>query len=107
MSVILKTPEEKKLSNLELIEKIDEVLMDFEDWMHGEDGNKCTQARVYLIELKSRVGGNLDLQKLRQSVLEALEKEKEESLREWFLNEREIIDIEKDGKEQSNTENKR
>lgn len=38
---------------LEKLEEIDEILASFEDWMHGEDGNKCTHARKLIIELKA------------------------------------------------------
>ncbi len=38
---------------LEKLEQIDEILASFEDWMHGEDGNKCTYARKLIIELKA------------------------------------------------------
>ena len=38
----------------EKLEQIDEILSSFEDWMHGEDGNKVTAARKLIIELKSQ-----------------------------------------------------
>jgi hypothetical protein len=36
-------------------ELIDDFLTSCEDWMHGEQGKSCTQARVYLNDIKSQI----------------------------------------------------
>jgi hypothetical protein len=36
---------------IEKLEEIDEILTSFEDWMHGEDGKRCTEAKVLLKEV--------------------------------------------------------
>ncbi len=40
---------------IEKLEQIDEILASYEDWMHGEDGEKCTMARRMLIEVMKEV----------------------------------------------------
>ncbi len=40
-----------KMNLNEKLEEIDEILTSFEDWMHGEDGERCTEARVLLKEV--------------------------------------------------------
>jgi hypothetical protein len=37
---------------LEKLDEIDNTLADFEDFLHGEDGAKCTMARKRLIRIK-------------------------------------------------------
>jgi vacuolar-type H+-ATPase subunit H len=39
-----------KMNLNEKLEEIDEILASFEDWMHGEDGKRCTEARKLLRE---------------------------------------------------------
>jgi len=34
------------------LNEIDEILMQFEDWMHDEDGKNCTKARKLINEIK-------------------------------------------------------
>jgi hypothetical protein len=40
-----------KMNLNEKLEEIDEILASFEDWMHCEDGKRCTDARVLLKEV--------------------------------------------------------
>lgn len=40
----------KMKSVIDKLETIDEILMGFEDILHGEDGRMCTQARVLVKE---------------------------------------------------------
>lgn len=35
----------------DIIDQIDEILIGYEDWMHGNDGDNCTKARKLLIKL--------------------------------------------------------
>lgn len=42
----------------EKLEYIDDFLASCEDWMHGEQGKTCTQARQYLYELKRLLNDN-------------------------------------------------
>jgi hypothetical protein len=39
----------------ELINQIDEILANYEDWMHGVDGENCTIARSKLANLKKQL----------------------------------------------------
>ena len=39
------------MSDEEKRDRIDEILMSLEDWMHGEDGKKVSEARKLLNEL--------------------------------------------------------
>jgi len=36
----------------EKLNEIDDILMQFEDWMHDEDGKNCTKARKLINEIK-------------------------------------------------------
>jgi hypothetical protein len=36
---------------LEYINKIDDILASYEDWMHGENAEECMKARKYLTEI--------------------------------------------------------
>ncbi len=40
----------------EKLEEIDEILSSFEQWMHGEDGDNCTQARILIREILNENG---------------------------------------------------
>lgn len=44
-----------KMNTLDYIEKIDDILASYEDWMHGQDGEDCTNARFYLREVKKQL----------------------------------------------------
>lgn len=39
----------------EKLDEIDDILMRYEDWMHGEDGNDCTKARKLLAEVQKEI----------------------------------------------------
>jgi hypothetical protein len=47
-----------KMSLNEKLEEIDEILTSFEDWMHGEDGKRCTEARKLLKEVINSLKNN-------------------------------------------------
>ena len=36
---------------IEKLDEIDEILIGYEDWMHGDDGDNCTKARILIIIL--------------------------------------------------------
>jgi len=40
---------------IEKLNQIDDILMQFEDWMHDEDGKNCTKARKILAEILAEV----------------------------------------------------
>lgn len=40
---------------LEYINKIDDILASYEDWMHGENAEECMKARKYLQEIEKRL----------------------------------------------------
>ena len=37
------------------LNKIDDILSSYEDWMHGQDGENVTRCRKYLIEIKNMI----------------------------------------------------
>lgn len=40
---------------LEYINKIDDILASYEDWMHGENAEECMKARKYLVEIENKL----------------------------------------------------
>lgn len=43
------------MTTLDYLEKIDDILTGYEDWMHGQDGEDCTNARVYLDKVREQL----------------------------------------------------
>ena len=41
------------------LKEVDEILASYEDWMHGQDGEKCTKARKLLIEVEEELNNLL------------------------------------------------
>jgi hypothetical protein len=45
-------------SVIDKLEEIDEILMGYEDWMHGKDGYDCTKARAVLRQVIKEIQNN-------------------------------------------------
>jgi len=39
----------------EKLDRIDEILIYYEGWMHGEDGDNCTEARILITEIENEL----------------------------------------------------
>lgn len=44
---------------MDKLQEVDFILMQFEDWMHGEDGKKVTYARKLIKELSASSGNEV------------------------------------------------
>jgi len=54
---------------IEKLSLIDETLMSYEDWMHNDDGKKCTEARKLVVDIKKDA---LDIRKEAVDVIDKI-----------------------------------
>jgi hypothetical protein len=45
---------------IDKLDTVDDILIEFEDWMHGDDGKKCTEARNLLIQIRNELKSKED-----------------------------------------------
>ena len=51
---------------LKKLNEVDEILSGFEDWMHGQDGEKCSIARKLVNELRAEASTIKEIENLME-----------------------------------------